>query len=110
MEISYQAPDTLEDAIKQAVRYDTAMFGTNRPYTNKNSQQKHSHYRKTNNNNNDSSSMELDQAETSNRKSYNQNNNQKSFKGKCYNCGKQRHMLRNCKSPKARITNIKDNN
>src|SRR5438132_12958721 len=104
MEISYQAPDNLKDAIKQAVRYDTANFGTNRLYINKNSQQKHSHYRKTNNNNNGSRPMELDQAETSNRKSYSQNNNQKSFKEKCYNCGKQGHMSRNCKSSKARIT------
>src|SRR5438132_833654 len=60
-------------------------------------------------NNNGSRPMELDQAETSNRKSYNQNNNQKSFKGKCYNCGKQEHMSRNCKSLKARITNIENN-
>jgi len=29
-EVKYQAPQTLEDAWKLAVRYDTAMFGSNR--------------------------------------------------------------------------------
>ena len=31
MEVSYQAPETLEDAWKLAIRYDTAMFGLGKP-------------------------------------------------------------------------------
>ena len=31
MEVSYQAPETLEDSWKLAIRYDTAMFGLGKP-------------------------------------------------------------------------------
>ena len=31
MEVSYQAPETFEDAWKLAIRYDTAMFGLGKP-------------------------------------------------------------------------------
>ena len=31
MEVSYQAPESLDEAVKMAVRYDTAMFGLGRP-------------------------------------------------------------------------------
>ena len=31
MKVSYQVPKTLEDAWKLAIRYDTIMFGTDRP-------------------------------------------------------------------------------
>src|SRR5947209_2470822 len=36
MEVAYQAPAMLEQAIAQAVRYDTAMFGLGRPTVNNN--------------------------------------------------------------------------
>ena len=63
MEVSYQAPETLDDAWKLAIRYDTAMFGLGRPQMKSNMSRRQQPQR-----NRGSHSMELDQAET--RKSY----------------------------------------
>jgi hypothetical protein len=63
MEVSYQAPETLDDAWKLAIRYDTAMFGLGRPQMKSNMSRRQQPQR-----NRGSHSMESDQAET--RKSY----------------------------------------
>ncbi|CAH1768267.1 2002_t:CDS:2, partial [Entrophospora sp. SA101] len=34
MEVAYQAPDTLEKATARAIQFDTAMFGSGRPFSN----------------------------------------------------------------------------
>src|SRR5579884_4246575 len=112
MEISYQAPETLEDAWKLAIRYDTAMYGQGRPLglpsrNNNNHCSQNSH---RSHQNNGPIPMELDQAEShyNNRRN---NNNQKNNKpkGTCYNCDKPDHFAKNCYSkPKAKITNIED--
>ena len=112
MEISYQAPETLEDAWKLAIRYDTAMYGQGRPLglpsrNNNNHRSQNSH---RNHQNNGPIPMELDQAEShyNNRKN---NNNQKNNKSKdiYYNYNKLDHFTKNCYSKsKTKIANIED--
>jgi hypothetical protein len=102
MEVSYQAPANLMDAISQAVKYDTAMFGLGKP-KGQTSYQHTSHYTSDT-----STPMELDSTEVN--KHYNNNKKErKPFKGNCFICGKLGHISRDCKDrPQPKVTSIED--
>ena len=98
MEVSYQAPETLDEAWKLAIRYDTAKFGLGKPTI-----KVHTSYKQKSHKNNGFRPMELDQTEV--RKSYHNNAQQKNMFTLnkkdivCYNCGKKGHMSKECRSP-----------
>src|SRR6185369_8311332 len=121
MEVAYRAPDTLEQAISHAIRYDTAMFGTGKPasnnrhtkqfkaprnnnhYDNHNNNHNHNNHNNHDNSNNNNNGkfvpMELDRFETP----------RKPQRGNCFKCGNPGHYARNCRSkPRPNLTNLED--
>ena len=109
-EVKYQAPQTLEDAWKLAVQYDTAMFSSNRSKNDKQysdcwpGSNKRYEPRLTPRTDN-TEPMELDAAERFYKKEFKKSVSN----GNCYNCGKPGHIARNCKGKKvARLTNTEE--
>ena len=116
MEVSYKAPADLEEAWEIAIKYDTVMFGLEKPYAGNSSRQQpppgkgngSGNYKPTSS----ATPMELDQAETwkpkyNNR--YNNNNKGKWVKREenCNSCGKPGHWARKYKSKsKAKVATI----
>src|SRR5581483_5053808 len=89
MEVSYKSPETLDDAIETASRYDTAMFGLGRPtgsFTSRGYQpQKRNQQSRP-------IPMELDHTETYKKPPTSSQHQKKQVK--CYNCGKMGHYTR----------------
>jgi hypothetical protein len=106
MEVSYQAPETLEDAWKLAIRYDTAMFGLGKPQMKSNMSRKPQYTQR----NRGPHPMELDQVETKKSYSSQQRRNPPSYEKRkitCYNCGKEGHIAKDCRSSsKAKVNQI----
>jgi Retrotransposon gag protein/Chromo (CHRromatin Organisation MOdifier) domain/gag-polyprotein putative aspartyl protease/Zinc knuckle len=103
MEVSYQAPDNLEDAWKLAIKYDTAMFGLGKP---KGSSYQHSY---SSSSHDTSTPMELDSTEVNKHKYNNNKRERKPFKGNCFICGQQGHISKDCKDrTQPKVTSIED--
>jgi len=107
MEVAYQSPNTFDEAWALAIRYDTAMFGTNRPFVNKSQQPQHQRFTpRPQRGNGGPVPMELDYAGTlSSTNNYNSSNNHthKPLKGNCFKCGQTSHYARTCRNkPKSK--------
>src|SRR6185369_12715898 len=109
-EVKYQTFQTLEDAWKLAVRYDTAMFSSNRSkndkrYSDRRPGSNKRHEPRSTPRTDNAEPMELDAAERFHKKGF-----KKSVpNGNCYNCGEPGHIARNCKGKKvARLTNTEE--
>ena len=74
MEVAYQAPNTFDEAWALAIRFDTAMFGTNRPFSNKSQHQNQRFIPQPQKGNGGFEPMELDYAGTTSSNNYNNNN------------------------------------
>jgi len=115
MEVAYQAPDTFENAWALAIRFDTAMFGSNRFNPNRSqSQQRFNSKPQKPSFNSGPVPMEIDYVGTSsfhhNSNSNNNSNRQKGkFNGSCYKCGLQGHIAKNCRvKRKTNLSNVED--
>src|SRR5215213_2249375 len=110
MEVAYQSPNTFDEAWALAIRYDTAMFGNNRPF--KPQQSQHQRFTpRPQKGNGGPVPMELDYAGTSSTHNYNSSNNhnRKPLKGNCFKCGQSGHYARTCRNkPKSKLTNIEE--
>ena len=104
MEVNYQAPETLEDAWKLAIRYDTAMFGLGRP-KNGNSQPMHQGHKGFTDHrgykNPRPTPIELGSTEYRKKNGPPRNNN-------CHTCGKPGHWKNDC--PNNRNQHYHNNN
>ena len=98
MEVSYQAPETLENAVAYAVKFDTAMFGLGKPIGNKFPQRSQPRF-------SEPIPMEIDSSEIL-AKPY-MNKGKKPVKGNCFKCGKSGHYAKNCwVKNKPKVNNI----
>src|SRR5437763_5618307 len=123
MEVAYQAPNTFDEAWALAIRFDTAMFGTNRPFSNKLQHQNQRFTPQPQKGNRGPEPMELDYGNNNNYNNNNYNNNydgkfvpmeldrfetpRKSQRGNCFKCGNSGHYARDCRSkPRPKLTNL----
>ncbi|CAG8462819.1 26723_t:CDS:2, partial [Racocetra persica] len=102
-EVAYQMPAILKEGWALAIRYDTTIFRTGKPFFNK-LQQKYTH--KSERENGGSTLMELDYARNSSSNHKHKKNGQK---GNCFKCRLPGHYTKNCKSKnKSKLTNIEE--